>query len=165
MWVRLWKTQEKGEPMKFQNIMQTQLIIAGLATVLLFTGITKGQEISNTDFDDGPNAVPFAQPVPAQGLGNSSSTPRSAHATPAMEPTEGPVTGQQITDEQEASTILIWIGAVLVLIGVISLCARRPAKHLTRELGSRVLTASADTINQSVSQFASPKTAGWQSDE
>ena len=47
--------------MKLQNIMRTQLVIAGLAivllviavlaTVLLFPGVTKAQEISNTAFD------------------------------------------------------------------------------------------------------------------
>ena len=83
--VRSWKTEQKGEKMKFQNMMQTQLVIAGLATVLLFPGVTKGQEIYNTAFDDGPNVVPFAQPVPAQGVGNSLSTLPSAHATPAID--------------------------------------------------------------------------------
>ena len=119
--------------MKVQNIMQTQLIIAGLAAVLLFTGVAKGQEISNTPFDDGPNAAPFAQPVPAQGAANSFSTPSSADATLAM-PTESPVKGQQTRDEQGPSTILIWIGAVLVCIGAIGLYAGGPANHLARLL-------------------------------
>ena len=100
--------------MKFQNVMQTQLAIAGLATALLFPGVTKGQEISNTAFDDGPNTVPFAQPVPAQGAGNSLSELPSALATPAKAAIDGPVTGQRTTDEQQQSTILIWIGAALV---------------------------------------------------
>ena len=120
--------------MRFQTIMRTQLVIAGLATVLLFSGLAKGQEISNTAFDDGPNAAPFAQAVPGQVAGNSFSTLPSAHATPAIAPIDGPVTGQQTTDEQEPSTILIWIGAVLVWIGAIGLYARGPAKHLPREL-------------------------------
>jgi len=132
MWVRLWKTEEKGEPMKFQTIMQTQLVIAGLATVLLFPGVTKAQEISNTAFDDGPNTAPFDQPVPAQGAASSFSTLPSA--TPAMAPIDGPFTGQQTTDEQKPSTILIWIGTVLVWIGAIGLYASGPAKHLPREL-------------------------------
>jgi hypothetical protein len=53
--------------MKFQNIMQTQMGIAVLATVLLFPGVTKAQEISNTALDDNPNTAPFDQPVPGQG--------------------------------------------------------------------------------------------------
>jgi hypothetical protein len=120
--------------MKFQNIMQTQLVIAGFATVLLLPGLTKGQEISNTTFDDGPNAAPFAQAVPAERAGNSFSTLPSAHATPAMAPIAGPATGQQTADDPEPSAILIWIGVVLVWIGAIGLYARGPAKHLTRAL-------------------------------
>ena len=133
MSVRSWKIEQKGEKMKFQNIMRTQLVIAGLATVLLFPGVTKGQEISNTAFDDGPNAAPFAQPVPAQGAGNSFSTLPSPRATPAI---DGPIAAKQTTDEQERSAILIWIGATLVWIGAIGLYARGPAKRLTRELRS-----------------------------
>lgn len=118
--------------MKFQNIVQPQLVIAGLAIVLLFSGVTKGQEISNTTFDDGPGAAPFAQPVPAQGAGNAFSALPSA--TPAMVPTDSPVTGQKTMDEREPSTIPLWIGVVLVWIGAIGIYARGPAKHLTRQL-------------------------------
>ena len=129
--------------MKFQNIMQTQLgiavlatvllVIAVFATVLLFPGFTKAQEISNTAFDDNPNTAPFDQPVPGQGAASSSSTLRSACATRTMAPIDCPMTGQT-TDKQGPSAILIWIGAVLIGIGAIGLYARRPAKHLTREL-------------------------------
>jgi len=129
--------------MKFQNIMQTQLVnavlatvllvIAVLATVLLFPGFTKAQEISNTAFDDGPNTARFDQPVPGQGAASSSSTLPSACATRTMAPIDCPITGQT-RDEQGPSAILIWIGAVLIGIGAIGLYARRPAKHLTREL-------------------------------
>ena len=129
-----WKTDQKGERMRFQNTIRTRLVIAGLGTVLLFAGVTKGQEISNTAFDDGPNAAPFAEPVPAQGTGNSFSALPSAQATTAKAAIDRPVTAQQTSDEQERSTILIWIGAVLVWIGAIGLYARGPAKHLTREL-------------------------------
>ena len=115
--------------MRFQNVIRTQLVIAGLGTALLFPGVKKAQEISNTTFDDGPNGAPLARPVAAQGTGNSVSVP-------AMTAIDGPVRGQQTTDEREPSAILIWIGAALVWIGAIGLYARGPAKHLTRELRS-----------------------------
>ena len=115
--------------MRFQNVIRTQLVIAGLGTALLFPGVTKAQEISNATFDDGPNGAPLARPVAAQGTGNSVSAP-------AMTAIDGPVRGQQTTDEREPSAILIWIGAALVWIGAIGLYARGPAKHLTRELRS-----------------------------
>ena len=130
------KAKQKGVRMRFQSIMRAQLTIAGLATVLSFPGVTKGQEISNTAFDDGPNAVPFAQPVVAQGAGNSSSTLPSAQATPPKAASDGPVTAQQTTAEREPSTIPIWIGATLVWIGAIGLYLKGPAKQLTHELRS-----------------------------
>jgi len=117
--------------MRFQNIIRTQLIIAGLANVLLFPGATKAQDISNS-----PSAARFAQPIAAQGDGNSFSTLPSAQATPTMAAIDGPVTGQHNTDEQEPSAILIWTGAALIWIGAIGIYARGPAKHLTRELRS-----------------------------
>ena len=113
-----------------------QLVIAGLGTALLFPGVTKAQEISNTAFDDGPNAAPFAQPVAVQGAGNSVSALPSAQVGPAMPAIDGPDRGQQTTEEREPSAILIWIGAALVWIGAIGLYARGPAKRLTRELRS-----------------------------
>jgi len=128
--------QIKGERMRYQSVMRTQLIIGGLATVLLFPGVTKGQEISNTAFDDGPNAVPFTQPVAAQGADNSLSKLPRALPTPAKTAIDDPVTAQRTTDQQERSTILIWIGAALVWIGAIGLYARGAAKLLTREVRS-----------------------------
>ena len=125
--------------MKFQNIMQTQmgiavlatvlLVIAVLATVLLFPGVTKAQEISNTAFDDNPNTAPFDQPVPGHGAASSSSTLRSACATRTMAPIDCPITGQT-TDKQGPSAILIWIGAVLIGIGAIDLYCEASRKTL-----------------------------------
>src|SRR5215469_4961417 len=94
-----WKTEQKRERMRFQNIFRTQLVIAGLGTVLLFAGVTKGQEISNTPLDDGPNAAPFAQPVPAQGAGNSFSAlplrqPRQRRESIAQLPRSRPATSR-----------------------------------------------------------------------
>jgi len=123
----------QGERMRFQNVIRMQLVIAGLGTALLFPGVTKAQEISNTAFDDGPNAAPFAQPVAAQGAGNSVSALPSAQATPAMTAIDGPVRGQQTADEQEPSAILIWIGAALTWIGAIGLYASRSSSRHGRK--------------------------------
>jgi len=131
--------------MKFQNIMHTQLVIAALATVLsviavlatvlLFPGVTKGQEIYNTVFDDGPNTAPFDQPVPGQGAASSSSTLPGACATRTMAPIDCLNYRAKPRElSRGPSAILIWIGAVLIGIGAIGLYARRPVKRLTREL-------------------------------
>jgi len=52
--------------MKFQNMIRTQLVLAGLGAVLLFASSASAQEIENTTFSDGPNVVALAQPTPAQ---------------------------------------------------------------------------------------------------
>jgi hypothetical protein len=119
--------------MKLQNIMRTQLVIAGLAivllviavlaTVLLFPGVTKAQEISNTAFDV-----------------------LSACATRTMAPIDCPITGHT-TDKQGPSAILIWTGAVLIGLGAINLYVRRPVKHLMCEL--RYLTEIRKIVRDS----------------
>ena len=52
--------------MKFQNMIRTQLVLAGLGAALLFAGSASAQEIVNTEFSDGPNVVALAESSPAQ---------------------------------------------------------------------------------------------------
>src|SRR5215472_4392003 len=49
--------------MRFQKILRTQMIITGLGAALLFAGAVRAQEITNTEFNDGPNVTAFAQPT------------------------------------------------------------------------------------------------------
>ena len=62
--------------MRLQKILRTQMIITGLGAALLFAGSVKAQEITNTEFSDGPNVTAFAQPT--QSI--------SAQVTPASTP-------------------------------------------------------------------------------
>ena len=63
--------------MKFQKMLRTQMIVTGLGAALLFAGSAKAQEITNTEFNDGPYVTAFAQqPTPSV----------SAQATPASTP-------------------------------------------------------------------------------
>jgi hypothetical protein len=62
--------------MKFQNMLRTQMVITGLGAALLFAGSAKAQEITNTEFSDGPYVTAFAQPA----------QPHSAQASPASTP-------------------------------------------------------------------------------
>ena len=62
--------------MRFQKILRTQMIITGLGAALLFAGSVKAQEITNTEFNDGPYVTAFAQPKAAV----------SAQVTPASTP-------------------------------------------------------------------------------
>ena len=62
--------------MRFQKMLRTQLIITGLGAALLFAGSVNAQEITNTEFNDGPNVTAFAQPTQSV----------SAQVTPASTP-------------------------------------------------------------------------------
>jgi len=62
--------------MKFQKMLRTQMIVTGLGAALLFAGSAKAQEITNTEFNDGPYVTAFAQPTQSV----------SAQVTPASTP-------------------------------------------------------------------------------
>lgn len=62
--------------MRFQKMLRTQMIITGLGAALLFAGSVKAQEITNTEFNDGPYVTAFAQPTQSV----------SAQVTPASTP-------------------------------------------------------------------------------
>ena len=49
--------------MAFQKTLRTQLIITGFGAALLLAGSVKAQDITNTEFSDGPYVVAFAQPA------------------------------------------------------------------------------------------------------
>jgi len=57
-------------------MLRTQMIITGLGAALLFAGSVNAQEITNTEFNDGPNVTAFAQPTQSV----------SAQVTPASTP-------------------------------------------------------------------------------
>ena len=62
--------------MRFQKMLRTQMLITGLGAALLFAGSVNAQEITNTEFNDGPNVTAFAQPTQSV----------SAQVTPASTP-------------------------------------------------------------------------------
>lgn len=62
--------------MTFAKMLRTQLIIAGFGAALVMASSVKAQEITNTEFSDGPFVVAFAQQA----------QPVSAQATPAVAP-------------------------------------------------------------------------------
>jgi predicted metal-binding membrane protein len=62
--------------MRFQKMLRTQMLITGLGAALLFAGSVKAQEITNTEFNDGPYVTAFTQPTQSV----------SAQVTPASTP-------------------------------------------------------------------------------
>ena len=73
--------------MKLQSIMHQGLVIAGLSAVFtLFPASTRAQEITNTEFTDGPNVTTMAQPsAPEQAADASSVALPSAQALRASQ--------------------------------------------------------------------------------
>jgi len=124
--------------MKFQTILRTQLAIAGLGAALLFAGTARGQEIVNTRFPDGQNAVPFTQVGPEQQTVNSDANTGAAlpgsEAYRAMS-TLAPTQESTVAEEPKAESWLM--GALLASIAAIALYALAVAKRLTREVDSR----------------------------
>ena len=49
--------------MKFNTTIRKGLVIAGFATFALLPATIKAQEITNTEFNDGPNVAALAQPA------------------------------------------------------------------------------------------------------
>jgi len=107
--------------MTFQKMLRTQLIITGLgAAALLFAGSARAQEITNTEFNDGPYVVAFAQaPQPASAQVSQASTPVSAQ----LPVTEAAVVSMPVVpDEDVVSPVLArWIvaGILFIALGVI----------------------------------------------
>ena len=52
--------------MKFQNMIRTQLVLAGLGVALLFASSASAQEIENAAFYDGPNVESLEQATATQ---------------------------------------------------------------------------------------------------
>jgi len=56
--------------MKPRNIFRMGTMLIGFAVVLLLGASARAQEIENTNWDDGPGAVPFAQLAPNRAVGD-----------------------------------------------------------------------------------------------
>lgn len=127
--------------MQFQNIIRTQLVIAGLGATLLFAGATKAQEIVNTDFSDGPNVVAFTQSAGAQGTVAANAAlpaPQAARAMAAISASANASAPAQQASVDAQPTVDAWLlGTLLACVGAIALYALAIAKRVTRELHSR----------------------------
>jgi hypothetical protein len=134
--------------MKFQSVRK-QLIIAGFTAALLFSGVAKAQEITNSTFPDGPSTAPFAQPVATQPGVAAKAAPG---ANDKMTMVDASVSASpnaplpQAPDNEERPDKLMWTGLFLVWIGAVGLYFSGPAKRLTEEMRrirSLKLTANA----------------------
>ena len=122
--------------MKFETIIRKGLIIAGFSALLvLLPASVKAQEISNTEFSDGPNVTALVQPSVSQQA--ATSTMPSAEALRATESISASAQPEQASIIQVPAPSDGWVTAsLLVGILLIALYALAEAKRATRMLSS-----------------------------
>jgi hypothetical protein len=103
--------------MKFHTIVRTQWLVTGLGAALLLAPSLNAQDITNTEFDDGPYVVPFSDTVSTEGAAVAASTPvmTESQALQAMAAISAP----SIPDEAnliQVSAVERWITLALLVI-------------------------------------------------
>jgi hypothetical protein len=137
--------------MKFHTTICKGLVLAGFAAFALLPASIKAQEITNTQFDDGPNVTTLAQPMSTQ--------PASASMTFALPAQEAMLATQAIsssaTNPQQAIVLEMpsvstdeWIITSLLacaaLIGLYAIAElRRANRDLTTARSTYVSTRIA----------------------
>ena len=103
--------------MKFHTILRTQWLVTSLGAALLLAAPVNAQEITNTEFDDGPYVVPFSDTV-------STEDPAVAASTPVMTESQAlqvmaAISAPSIPDEAnliQVSAVERWITMALLVI-------------------------------------------------
>jgi hypothetical protein len=137
-----------GSTMKFQNMIRSGLVIAGLGAVLSFPGSVWAQEITNSTFSDGPNVAAFAQPnATAQSTDLNSNALPGPEAAKASAAIASAVQPQPAIDEHEPTEGSMWAGVAFLWISAAAVLAYIPAKRFVDRMralrNSTVSTHSA----------------------
>jgi hypothetical protein len=129
--------------MKFHNNIPKGLIFAGIAAALAVLPATvKAQEITNTEFNDGPNVVAMAQPTAAKS--DTASATNSLPATQAILATEAIAASAEPVQASVAPIPSTWVTFLLTLcVGLIALYTLIGADRASRNLGRYVSTRNA----------------------
>ena len=119
-----------------QNMIRAKLLVAGFGLALLFATSARAQEISNTQFADGPDVEPFTQPLPANP-GIAASTDSQAGKSSAMASTVDNAAGHARTGQSYPSEGVMWVGVALVWVGAgLAIYFASLAKRFGRSLPS-----------------------------
>ena len=103
--------------MILQNLIRTQLLVAGVGLAILSAGSVRAQEITNTQFADGPYTEAFTQPVPANP-GTVASTDSEAEKTLATTGAVDNPLGNARTERLYPSERVMWIVVALIWVSV-----------------------------------------------
>jgi len=115
--------------MKFQKMFRMQMMLVGLAAAFFFAGTVRAQEITNTEFPDGSNAVPFVQPASASATVPSTAELSSSQAMQAAQSISASASVQQAGVLQSKSSQL-WIASTFLLcVGAGALYSRTPKRE------------------------------------
>lgn len=124
--------------MRLRNICRMQAMVMGFGAALLLAGSAHAQEIENANWNDGPGAVAFAQPVPEQRAKdfNTSAIQAGGVTSAAMmiQPvaTQGSVFAKLRPVEEWAAV------SILVCMGLFALYALTETRHRNRKIDTRV---------------------------
>jgi hypothetical protein len=123
--------------MKFQNIIRSGLVIAGLGAVLAFPGSVWAQEITNSTFSAGANMVALDQPAAtAQSTDanvNALPGPQAAQASEVIAASAQPRPG---SNEQEPTEGSMWAGVAFLWISAAAAFAYAAAKRFVDRVRS-----------------------------
>jgi hypothetical protein len=125
--------------MKLRNIFRAGTIVIGFGAVLLLGASARAQEIENTNWDDGPGAVPFAQLAPGQAGDDFNSVAMNSDAIVAAVTIIKPVVTRAAVLSQ-LSPVEEWAMAFLVvctaLVAPYALAeSRRRSRHIDVRAG------------------------------
>jgi len=120
--------------MKLRHIFRMGTIVIGFGVVSLLGASAHAQEIENTNWDDGPGAVSFAQPAPGRAANDFNAMAINSGAGTAVVTITNPVVTQTAILSQ-LSPVEEWAMAfLLVCIALVALYAlaamRRRYRHI-----------------------------------
>lgn len=116
--------------MKVQNIMRMQAVVIGFTGALLLASAAPAQEITNTEWPDGPNVSAPAQAVPTAAVPATNDSNAAAAAKPMV--------SQEAAVSQSATVEGWMIASLLVFSGLLAFYTRAAARHANRNLQTRL---------------------------
>jgi len=120
--------------MKLRNTFRMGTIVIGFGAVLLLGASARAQEIENTNWDDGPGAVSFAQLAPGRAADDFNSKAMNSDSGMAAAAITTPVVTQaavfsQLSPVAERAMAFLFACAALVTLYALA-ATRRRNRHI-----------------------------------